>query len=391
MIWQSLKMAVKSILSNKMRSFLTMLGIIIGVVSLVVLVSLVNGATGTITDSINQLGSNMLSVQILDDHDKPIKLSSLSEFTEDERIDLIAPTAQTTVTASGNYAEESASVTGTNASYAEIQELELKSGRFLMKPDLDNHSNVAVISADLATDVLGRTDVTGETIQFDGRAFLVIGVLAEDDTSLTASTENYEAYIPYTSLIRLTDSVSLNVTSFCASVAGDDMDMAEENLEAILLERYDQDEDAFDIFNMNSIAEAMESVTNTLALLLGGIAGISLLVGGIGIMNIMLVSVTERTREIGIRKAIGAGRGVIMLQFLIEALVVSLIGCLLGIGLSGVIIGVVNRIGDVNYGISADVAILSILFSIGIGIIFGIYPANKAAKKKPIDALRYTG
>lgn len=393
MIFLSFKMAIKSICSNKLRSFLTMLGIIIGVVSLVVLVSLANGATGSITDSIRSLGSNFLTVTISDDHNAPLYLEDLSELTELDAIDCAAPTSEVSATASSSYAEETTSIIGTTAAYASIRGLELTTGRFLMRPDNDNHTNVAVISADLATEVMGRINVVGESIQLDGREFQIIGVLTEDSSSLTSSSEDsesFQAYIPYTSLIRLSDSTSRKITTFCVSAEDDNMDAAEAAMEAFLLDRFDDDEDAYTLFNQSSIAEAMDSVTNTLALLLGGIAGISLLVGGIGIMNIMLVSVAERTREIGIRKAIGAGRRVIMLQFLMEALMVSLIGCLIGIGISWAILQAINIIGNLSYPMSPGVALLSIAFSLGIGVLFGSYPANKAAKMDPIHALRFS-
>lgn len=392
MFVQSMKMALKSICSNKMRSFLTMLGIIIGVMALVVLVSLVNGATGSITDSIHSLGKDMLSVNITDDNDRPIKFNELTDVIKGDFINEVAPVSSTSVTASSSYAEEeSVNITGTTAAYKDIKGLELADGRFLLAPDIENNTNVIIINADLATDVMGRTNVVGEKIKLNGKAFLIIGVLESDSTdtaSSIASNSSYEAYIPYTAMIRLSDSTSLNVSSFYCSVKGDDMDLAESALEDLLLERF-EDEDSYKIYNQSIIEEAMESVTGTLSLLLGGIAGISLLVGGIGIMNIMLVSVTERTREIGIRKAIGAGRPAILFQFLIEALMVSLIGCFIGIGLSWCIIMIVNVVGDVSYSLSAGVAVLSILFSLGIGILFGLYPANKASKMKPIDALRF--
>lgn len=393
MIVQAIKMAWKSISSNKMRSFLTMLGIIIGVMSLVVLVSLVSGTTDSVTDQISSMGSNLLTVTISDDKGNPLKLDDVAALADEEEIEMAAPVSQSSVTAESTYSEEDAVVYGTTGAYYDIQNLELYTGRFLKNVDVQNHSNVVVINAGLATDVMGRMNVEGESIYLNGMEFQIVGVLAADESD-TSTIENYEAYIPYTSLIRLTEDVSSDITTFCVAASSEgSLDPAETVLTEIMMDCFADDEDAFTIINQSSVMEAMESVTNTLALLLGGIAAIALLVGGIGIMNIMLVSVTERTREIGIRKAIGAGRGTIMLQFLIEALMLSLLGCLIGIILSWLtlqIIGIVTG-GEMTYSLSVGVVWVAVAFSTLIGVVFGIYPANKAAKKRPIEALRYTG
>lgn len=392
MIYQSLKMAWKSIASNKMRSFLTMLGIIIGVASLIVLVSIAGGATNSVTDQISSLGTNLLTVSILDDKENPLKLSELKEFAQDEAIDQVAPYAQTSVTAKSGYTSESMTVYGTTAAYYDIQGLELGSGRFLKTTDVDNHTYTAVLNEYAATELIGRENAVGETISLNGKSYLVVGILKEEDDTIGSTSERLEAYIPFTSLTRLADDV-LYVTSFYASSADEEsMDGAEAALTEMMMERFGQDEEAFTIINQSDLMETMSSVTNTLALMLGGIAAISLVVGGIGIMNIMLVSVTERTKEIGIRKAIGAGRGSIMTQFLIEALVLSLMGCAVGIGLSWLILKIAGLfMTDMTFVISKPVVGVAVLFSAAIGMVFGIYPANKAAKKHPIDALRYAG
>lgn len=393
MILQSVKMAWKAVLSNKMRSFLTMLGIIIGVMSLVVLVSLAGGTTDSVNNQIASMGSNLLTVSIQDDKGNPMKLDDVEALTENDEIAKAAPVAVSSVTASSTYSEETANIYGTTGSYAEIQGLELYSGRFLKKTDIENHTNVVVINAGLAIQVMGRMSVVGESISLDGVDYQIIGVLKADENDST-TTENYEAYVPYTSLVRLASDVSSEVTSFCVSATSEDsLEEAENVVTQTMMQRFSQDEDAFTVMNQSTVMETMASVNQTLQLMLGGIAGISLLVGGIGIMNIMLVSVTERTREIGIRKAIGANRSAIMLQFLIEAMMLSLMGCFLGIVLSWTVLQVISAINsaDIIYTMSGGVVGIAIAFSVLIGIVFGLYPANKAAKKKPVDALRFAG
>lgn len=392
MIVQSIKMAWSSIASNKMRSFLTMLGIIIGVASLIVLVSIANGATGSVTDAISSMGNNLLTVTIQDDKENPLRLSELSDFVDETNISMAAPIAQASVTAKSGYTSEDATAYGTTGPYYDIQGLELAFGRWLKKSDVDNNTYVVVLNAYAATQLIGRTSCVGESIALNGKKYEIVGVLKEEENSLSSeSNERLEAYIPYTSLTRLADNV-LYVTSFYAASADEkSMDAAENTLTQKMLERFGNDEDAFTIVNQSAVMETMQSVTNTLAWMLGGIAAISLVVGGIGIMNIMLVSVTERTKEIGIRKAIGAGRGSIMAQFLIEALMISLMGCLIGLGLSAVILKIVSFfVTDMSFSISPQVVAVAVGFSAFIGVAFGIYPANKAARKHPIDALRFS-
>lgn len=409
MIFQSMKMAWHAVVSNKLRSFLTMLGIIIGVVALIVLVSIANGATSSVTDQISSMGSSYLTVTITDDKGNPLRLKELSDFCEPEEVDEVAPVSWTSVTAKTSYSNGTMTLTGTTGSYADIQGLELFSGRFLKQTDIDNNSYVVVITKDTATELLGRVDAVGESIKLNGKSFLVVGVLSDstsltqgaavtsssdsDDSDSSSSSVQLEGYIPFSTMTRLADNV-LDVTMFYASGTDEDsLEPAENALTELLMERFGEDEDAFSIVGQSEIMEAMSSVTNTMSLMIGGIAAISLLVGGIGIMNIMLVSVTERTREIGIRKAIGAGRETIMLQFLIEALLVSLMGCLAGIGLSWVILKVAAVVmkNSMSFTMDMKVVWLSVAFSVLIGVLFGLYPANKAASKKPIDALRYSG
>ena len=393
----TLRMALRSIGANKMRAMLTMLGIIIGVVALVVLVSLVNGATSSVTDAVSSLGSDMLTVTISDDKGLPIDMETLSDWTQNQAaIGLTAPSITASVT--GKYGSDSDSFTvyGTNGFYDDIAGLKLCMGRFLNSADVSSHTRVCVLNYKAATDLIGYTDCIGEQISFDGMKFTIVGVLAESESITTSMrSSGYIAYVPYPSLMRLSDSVSEAVTTFVVSAPeGQSIDSTEAALKQLLMERFEQDEDAFSVSSMNILEDAMSSITSILSILLGGIAGISLIVGGIGIMNIMLVTVTERTREIGIRKAIGATRGTILRQFLTEAVVLCMLGCAIGIFLSWTILRIAAVIASslsMSFSLNGTVVAVAVGFCILIGVVFGLYPANKAAKMKPIDALHYGG
>ena len=394
---QSLRMAIKSISGNKLRAFLTMLGIIIGVMALVILVSLVNGATSTVTDTISSLGTNLLTVTVSDDKGQPISLSDLAEFSETDGVGQTA--AWQSESAVGKYGSnaETVQLYGTTAAYYNIQGLNMLLGRYIKSADVENASNICVINENAAQELIGYSDCIGEEISINGIKFKVVGVLEDNDDSLTAvfSSSSLAVYIPYTSLVRLSSSVSSKIMSFYVSAETDGTTAeAESAMYSILYERFAQDEDAFEIDTQDALEDTMSSVTSILAILLGGIAGISLIVGGIGIMNIMLVTVTERTREIGIRKAIGASRGVILQQFLLESVVLCMLGCAIGIFLSwGTlrIISVVVASLDLTFKMNGAVVLIAVLFCFIIGVGFGLYPANKAAKMKPIDALHYGG
>ena len=241
-----------------------------------------------------------------------------------------------------------------------------------------------------AKELLGTEDIVGEEVIIGGKSYRVAGVLEKGRTT-GWNAEQLEAYIPYTTLMRSSDDVKYVNSFYLTADSREKMKEAERDVTDFLRNRFGYDDKAFSVMNESQLLKLMESTQRTLMMMLGGIAGISLLVGGIGIMNIMLVSVTERTREIGIRKAIGADYAGIMLQFLTEALVISLLGCLIGIILSWGIIQAVNLfLPQYHFGMDRKVILAATLFSAVIGVVFGIYPANKAAKKKPIDALRFS-
>ena len=275
--------------------------------------------------------------------------------------------------------------------------MQLAMGRFLKTSDVDNHTYVCVLNETTATELIGYVDCVDQALVLDGVTFTVVGVLSDSEDSLTSimTSGSLAVYLPYTSLLRLSDSLTNEITSFYVSAPeGGTMETVEVAMTEILMERFEDDEDAFRISSQSVLEDAMSSITSVLSILLGGIAAISLLVGGIGIMNIMLVTVTERTREIGIRKAIGASRGTILTQFLMEAVVLCMMGCGLGIFLSWAILQTVTTVVsslDMAFSLDGGVVLVAAVFCFIIGVVFGLYPANKAAKMKPIDALHYGG
>ena len=395
---QSFTMALRSIGANKMRAVLTMLGIIIGVMALVVLVSLVNGATTSVTQEIAALGSSMVTASVSDDKGRPIQQQDLDHWMETEPdIGLLAPYKSGTVVGKCGSNYDPVTVYGTTSAYYEVQAMQLTMGRWLTMADVENNAYVCVLNYDAAEDLVGYTDCVGQSVILNNTEFTVVGVLEEDEDSLMAmlTSGTKQAYVPFTTLIRLVDTVNPEITSFYISAAeGGTVEMAEKAMDRILMERFDEDEDAFSLSTSAMLEEAMNDITSVLSILLGGIAAISLIVGGIGIMNIMMVTVTERTREIGIRKAIGASRGVILTQFLMEAVVLCMMGCGLGIFLSWAILQIVSTVvasTGIVFTLDGGVVTLAVVFCFIIGVVFGLYPANKAAKMKPIDALHYGG
>ena len=393
----SFKMALRSISSNKMRACLTMLGIIIGVMALVVLVSLVNGATSSVTDAVSGLGTSMLTVSISDDKGLPLDLDTVNGYMEEDGIGLVAPYISSSVTAIADGESGEVTVYGATPAFYDVQGMQLAMGRFLKTSDVENHTYVCVINETAATELIGYVDCVDQAISLNGVEYTIVGVLSDNEDSLTSmmTSGSLAVYLPYTSLLRLSDSLTSEVTSFYVSAPENGtMETVEAAMTNILMERFEDDDEAFTVSSQSVLEDTMSSITSILTILLGGIAAISLVVGGIGIMNIMLVTVTERTREIGIRKAIGASRGTILSQFLMEAVVLCMLGCALGIFLSWAILQTVTTVVsslNMTFSLDGGVVLIAVVFCFVIGVVFGLYPANKAAKMKPIDALHYGG
>lgn len=388
---ESIMMAMKAILANKMRSFLTMLGIIIGVLSIVVLTAFGQGTNAAVISNIEGMGTNLLSVTIRTRRNNPVTLETLKTLAaKDDAIAYAAPMLTSTGTMKAGLIQYTdGSLIATTPGYEKIRNWTLRYGRFITDPDVDNRSFVAVLGQEAAVELFGTINAVGQTFTYNGYTFTTVGVLDEIGSSMAGSGDNV-IIIPFTLGERLFSSKGIS-TFYVSATSSDVVAQAQSTLEDYMdrLMSSSSSSSSYSVLNQSSMLETLNETTGTLTMMLAGIAAISLLVGGIGIMNIMLVSVSERTREIGIRKAIGASRGNILSQFLIEALTVSLLGGFIGLGLSVAACALLEPVFDMTLVVSPQYAMIAILFSVLIGVVFGLYPASKASKMRPIEALRH--
>jgi putative ABC transport system permease protein len=402
-VWQTALIALRALRRNKLRSCLTALGIIIGVASVVAMVAVGNGAQARITSEVSSLGQNLLMIFAGSRHTGGVNsgLGSASTMTiadaqamarEIPDIAAVSPEDSATVQAIADGRNWSTTAYGESPDYLKIRDWKLTAGSMFTDHEVRSAAKVAVIGSKTANELFGPLNPVGQTVRLGTIPFVIIGQLESKGSGMGGQNQDDRFIIPYTTAMkRLTGDKylrSINVEI----VSADRMDSGEQQITSLLRQRHrltaDQSDD-FNIFNQKEIADTVNSISKIITLLLGSIAGISLVVGGIGIMNIMLVSVTERTREIGIRIAVGAQPGDIRLQFLIEAVTLSLLG-----GLIGVLCGIgASKLVSVVANFHAVVSTGSILLAFGvssaIGIFFGFYPATKAAALNPIDALRY--
>lgn len=382
----TIRQAYRNIKDNRLRSGLTILGLIIGIASVIILVGIGNGAASNVKDQVASLGADIVTVSI-SDSDSGLSIEQVDEAEQLSTVDAATPFQTVSATLSkGGDTSEKAQVIGTDASYVSLMGYRIQSGRDISKIDVDNYTKAVVIGSDIAEDFWGKDDPVGDTLRVDGDYYTVIGVLESTGSSMGNNVDEM-LLMPITTASYLGSGSSITNIYVKASEEKQ-AEMTATQLEQYISQVCGINQDDFDVSTQEMMLDAMEDINDTLTLLLAGIAGISLLVGGIGVMNVMLVSVTERTREIGIRKSFGARRKDIMYQFLMESLVLSMLGGIFGIvcGLAG---GQLSVILGASFAPGLPMILLAFAVSVAVGLIFGILPSYRAACLKPVEALRY--
>ena len=391
MLGECVKMSLSNILSNRVRSFLTVLGILIGVAAVIALITTVNGFSGSLSNSFSAMGAGTLTVTVTgSDLKSGLSTDDLASLTAMDIVDGVTPSVamNARVSRGGSY-KTGISVSGKNGYYFSRNGDLLARGRAINFTDEDNMTQVCIISTDMVEEFFYGVDPIGENLYIGGIPFTVVGLMAEEGSSNISDlmSGSPDILIPYTTALKL-NSANV-VTSFTVYLApGIDSETATDLLEAELDAMFSYEEDCYTIMNMSSIEDTMQNMLNMVSALLAGIASIALIVGGIGIMNMMLTTVTERTTEIGLKKALGAIPWQIQAQFLIESFLLSIIGGALGILLGLTLSLILSKVMGTSFMISTFAIVLGAGFSAAVGIIFGWAPARKASRLNPIDALR---
>jgi putative ABC transport system permease protein len=402
MIGPVLKIALRALARNKVRSMLTMLGIIIGVASVIAMVSLGQGAQKQVQDQISSMGTNLLIVSAGSQRTGGVRggagttttltAEDIEALQQAPSVAAVSPSLTVPVTLVFGNQNWTTRAEGVSASHLEIRNRSVASGDFFRETDVRSSARVAVIGQTIVDQVFGGADPVGQTIRVRNLPFRVIGVLAARGQSQWGQDQDDTIVIPYTTAMKKLLSTTQVQTAYVSAVSESTTAQAVVDITNILQERHGLRpgaEDDFNVRNLGDVAEAAEATTRVMTMLLGSIAGLSLLVGGIGIMNIMLVSVTERTREIGIRIAVGARTAHVRHQFLIESVVLGLAGGIAGI-LTGIGVSVLlSKVFDWPSLISPVAVVASAVFSVAVGVFFGYYPARKASNLDPIEALRF--